>query len=123
MPPKFEPPDEDEILRQAKRLQRMADGGILSNKTVITTTIASAFAGLCAIIYVTWYITKQGAEYLADLRGIDARLIALTAEVRNGKDRWRLGHEAEIWQDFERRNRMLKLDMPDPYATKLKLGD
>lgn len=121
MPPRFEPPDEDEIMRQAKRLQRMAGG--LSNRTVITATLGSAFAGICALLWAAWFVANKTRDYDEELRDISNKLVALTAEVRNGNDRWKLKHEAEIWADFERRNRMLKLDIPDPYATKLKIGD
>lgn len=122
MPPRFDPPDDDEILRQAKRLQRLSENS-LSNRTVVTATLGSAFAGLCALIYAAWFLAQKSRDYAEELRGINDRLTMLTAEFRNGKGRWNVNHEVEIWQDFARRNSMLKLDMPDPHATKLKVGD
>ena len=115
MPPRFEPPDEDEIMRQAKRLQRMAGGGILSNKTVITTTLASAFAGLCSVIYMTWFVTAKSLAF-------EHRLETLTNEVRGiSGERWKVKHAAAWAEALQRQNK--SLDVPSAYGVIGQVGE
>jgi len=84
MPPRFEPPDENEILQLAKRLQ---SGGVVSQRTVFVTTIASAASGLLAVIYGTWFVTDRLKDFTHEVALIRADVASLRVEVRKDSER------------------------------------
>ena len=117
MPPFKIPEEAVEALALAMRKGAQRD----TSKTMVGTTIATAVSVIIAIVIAASEVTKAVVHQGVNNAAVEKSISDLASEVRKG--RWSISYEVESWAEFQRKNDNLKLNVPDPYAIRLKIGD